>query len=461
LSDRFAVELKVLDLVHRHGTDSLAFVAVESGMRHWFDFALPTGTGACVAYVDCGTAWVAAGAPLVDIGQRPRAAGRFVDAARASGHRACFFASDSLSGVALKRIQVGEQPIFNPAAWLVELPGHRRLREQLRRARAKGVIVQWVDPSDLRDGTALRSDVSRLRDEWLGSRRMEPMNFVVAAQPFQHPTEHRYFVARRDGALVAFLSAVPIGRRGWLVEDLFRSGLAPNGTTELMIHALMQEVVGSEYVTLGPTPLAGEVPRLLRLARWVARPLFDFAGLRSFRERLHPQAWKPVWLVFPAAQSPFSTIVDVLRAFASGSLLRFAGKSLLRRPSALCWALALPLPPWTTALACIAALDCGMLLGFSRITLVLWTLFDGGLLWALLRAAVRPQRTNLVLVAALASGDAALSLAHLTSVGFGRTGSEISLRAAATVAPLVGAMVLASLAWRARTALHHDYRAAA
>jgi phosphatidylglycerol lysyltransferase len=440
----------VVDLAVARGRDALSFLAVESGMRHWFDVPTPEGTGACVAYVDTSQAWVAACSPLVDAEpdayarELSRAAARFVDAARASGRRACFFASDGPDDGGLSRLLIGEQPIFRPREWVRELSRHRRLREQLRRARAKGVRVRRVPSSELAEGLVLRLEVERLADDWLRSRHIEPMGFLVAPEPFRAPSEHRYFVAELGGRPVGFLSAVPIGRRrAWLVEDVFRGPAAPNGTTETLIVALMRDVEGSEYVTLGLTPLSGALAWPLRVARWVSRPLFDFQGLRAFRDRLHPQEWQPVWLAYPPRALPVMAVVDSLRAFARGSLLGFAARSLARHPSGLPWALALPLPVWTAALAWLVAIDRASLLGFPRSELALWTAFDVLLLLVLVRVAMRPRRSRMLLATSLAAVDAVLSLGHLAWVGFGSTSLQASLRGIATIAPAVGALLLA------------------
>src|SRR5512143_1689335 len=129
---------RVLELVRRHGWNATAFQTLEAGYRYFFD-----GDDACVAYVDTGGAWVAAGAPVAAHDALGAVAGRFLDAARAAGRRACFFAAEErLGGAApLRSVRIGEQPVWDPSHWDQVVARHRSLREQLRRARAKGVTV--------------------------------------------------------------------------------------------------------------------------------------------------------------------------------------------------------------------------------------------------------------------------------------------------------------------------------
>lgn len=424
----------------------MSFLAVESAMRHWQDEPPPEGTGACVSYVDTGTAWVAACGPLLD-GAAPdpsAASARFVAAARARGKRACFFATEQADVEGMSRLLIGEQPVFHPRDWLERLHERKRLREQLRRARAKGVRVRRVDDRELAPGAPLRVEIDALAHAWLASRHIEPMGFLVAVEPFHHPAEHRYLVAERAGRVVAFLSAVPIyARRAWLVEDLFRAPDAPNGTTETLLHALLTAVAPDERVTLGLTPLSGPVAWPLRLARWVSRPLFDFAGLRAFRERMRAHAWERVWLLYPRGQPAWLTLVDSLRAFARGSLVRFAATSFARHPSGLPWLLAFPLAPWTLVLAWLATTGHARLLGFHHVELLLWVAFDALLLLLLVRAAMRPRASRMLVATGLAGIDATLSVGHIGFVGFGVTVAAHVLRAMATGAPLLGTLLLA------------------
>lgn len=79
---------RVLALVRRHGWNATSFQVLERGFRYFF-----VDDDACVAYVDTGGAWVAAGAPLAAQARVGEVAGAFVAAADAAGRRASFFAT--------------------------------------------------------------------------------------------------------------------------------------------------------------------------------------------------------------------------------------------------------------------------------------------------------------------------------------------------------------------------------
>lgn len=431
------------ELVRRFGSDAVSFLAFESTMRLWFE-AGPAGTSeAVVAFNDTGKAWVAAGAPIAEASRIPQVAARFVESARQQGRRACFFATESGAIDGFARLLLGEQPVWEPADWPRMLAGHRRLREQIRRSKAKGVTFRRVEAAELeRDGT-LRGKVESLAREWLASRRMVPMGFLVALEPFHFATEHRYFIAERQGQVIEFLSAVPVyARRGWLIEDILRGRRVPNGTTEALIDALMRDVADSGFVTLGLSPLSGAIPTWLRAARFVTSPFFDFQSLRRFRQRLRPSRWERVWLLYPGSGAPLVPVIESLRAFAGGSLVRFALRSIARGPSGPPWALALPLVPWTLLLAVLMLTGRSSLVGFSPAALFAWVAFDVLLTAQLMRSATRPRPRRLAVSAAAALIDAGLSIPHLIAGGFGRALAPILLRSLAAFAPCFGAAVL-------------------
>lgn len=426
--------------LREHGADAVSFQGLESGMSWWH---APRGDAA-VAYFDTGRSWIAAGRPLAAPSECAQAVAGFAAAARSAGRRPVFFGVESLEPFpGMKRLQLGLQSVLDPAQWQATLRRSAKLREQLRRARAKGVTIRLVAAEELAPGAPLRAAVMELARAWLSSRRMEPMTFLVAVEPFNEPREHVYLAAEHRGALVQFLSAVPIYARGaWLVEDMLRGGTAPNGTTELLLDRLMREVgARSSFVTPGLTPLTGALPRWLEAARFVLRPLYDFDGLRRFRARLSPARWEPVWMAWDHGAAPL-VLLDVLRAFAGGRLLGFGWRTLVRRPNGPPFALALPLVAWTAALALIAAAGRQQLLAFSAPALWAWVAYDIALLAMLFRAASRPSAARLLAVTAMAALDAVLSTRHLAVTGLGGAALPAALRLAATAGPVFGTLGL-------------------
>jgi len=271
----------------------------------------------------------------------------------------------------------------------------------------------------------------------------------VALDPFRLPDEHRYYVAERDGRVVAFLSAVPLyARRGWLVEDLLRGATAPNGTAEQLLVAFARDAGDAAVITLGLAPLTagGGLPAWQRAARALARPLYDFGGIRAFKERLHPTSWEPVWIAFPEGGRAAVHVGDALAAFAGGSPARFALRTVLLRPAGSPWLISLLLAAWTAMLGTVAAAGRPELLGLDRVQLGLWALFDALFALLLFRFALRPRPRRLALAAGMALADGALYVHHLAAASSSGIAWLSPLRAAAAAGPVVAA---GALGWAA------------
>src|SRR6187455_1377186 len=146
-----------LTALTRFGTDAVAFQGLESSIAWWYDdAAAAAGTGGAQPYLDTGRSWIAVGRPLAPADVMATAAQRFAAAARTRGRRAVFFGVEALDAFAgFRSLALGLQSVLFPAEWPATLRRSRKLREQLRRARAKGVTVRIVDAGELAPGTAV------------------------------------------------------------------------------------------------------------------------------------------------------------------------------------------------------------------------------------------------------------------------------------------------------------------
>lgn len=435
---------RVLALLKRHGWNATSFQILEPGFRYWFD-----GDDGCVGYVDTGRAWVAAGSPVAAPERFAEVTARFAAAAAAAGRRICCFATELRfhDGVQWSSMRVGDQPSWAPSDWTSVLRDSRSLREQLRRARAKGVTVRRLGPAELAPGQPIRAELDGLIARWLASRPIAPMGFLVHVDPFTFPDQRRYFVAQCEGRVVAFLSAIPIyARPGWFFEDFLRNPGAPNGTVELLIDAGMR-AAGAEdipYVTLGLVPLSGEIGPWLRAARRWGKALYDFDGLRAFKAKLKPRAWDPIFLSYPPGRSGFVAMFDTLTAFSRGGLLRFGLETLLRGPAIVMRVLAVLLLAWTVLLALPGAARWFPSLAWQWG----WVGFDVVLALSLLALSHRWRAPLADLIATAVTADAVLTLGQAIAYDLPRRRGllDIAVAAIAVCAPTGAAILL----WNAR-----------
>jgi len=339
------------DLVLAHGRNATCYQILNPGFRRWF---APEGD-AVVAYVPSAGVRVVGGDPVCPPERLAGVVAAFEDEAAARRRRVCYFgAEEPLAGVLRSRgpsdrLVLGAQPLWSPESLVGALAGKASLRAQVHRARNKGVTARrW--PSA--DATG-HSGLARCLDDWLATRGLPPMHFLVEPETLERLEDRRVFVAERRGVAVAFLVASPIpARDGWLIEQIVRGSSgdrqAPNGTSELLLQTAALELAahGADLVTLGLAPLAERagrathslthppwlIRRLLSGVRRFGRRFYDFEGLESFKAKFLPDAWEPIYAIAGERRIGLRTLYAIAGAFGGTSPVTFLGRAVLRRP---------------------------------------------------------------------------------------------------------------------------------
>jgi phosphatidylglycerol lysyltransferase len=330
------------DLILRHGWNATAYQLLNPGMRLWF-----SGSGdAVIGYVRHRNVCVVAGAPVCAAQRLAAVAAEFERDAAARGARTCYFGAGARleaiygddPGSAL--VPLGAQPVWEPAGWPSIVTDHASVRAQINRARNKGVSVAEWEPARATNHPALR----RVLDEWLGTRGLPPLRFLVEPNTLGLLRDRRVFVAERAGEVVGFLVASPVpARAGWLVEQIVRGAGAPNGTNVRLVDAAMSTLAaaGAAYVTLGLAPLSRRAPPAPRatdlwlqlVLRWVrahGRRFYNFDGLDTFKARLQPHAWEPIYAISRERRFSPTTLYAIAAAFGGGSPVALGVRAVAR-----------------------------------------------------------------------------------------------------------------------------------
>ncbi len=316
-------------LVLAHGWNSTCYQILNPGIRHWFSAA----GDAVAGYVRRHGTLVVAGAPVCRQERLAAVAEEFESEASASGLRVCYVCAEERLDTIYEhspkhaRVVLGAQPVWDPARWEALAQERRNVRQQLRRARNKGVRIERVEPRD-----ALRDfELHACVHDWLSAHPLPPLHFLVEPFALDGVLEDRLIlVARRAGKAVAMLVASPVpARNGYLIEQIARSTIAPNGTTELLIDHAMRTIAieGRRYATLGLVALADELPgemsrnpwwmrRLMTLARVHANRFYNFRGLLQFRRMLGPERWEGVYAIVNEPSFTLATFYDLGGAFS-------------------------------------------------------------------------------------------------------------------------------------------------
>lgn len=320
----------------------MSYQILNPGIAHWFT----ADHEAVVGYATSSGYRVVAGSPVCAEEHLAGVASDFTaDAARAR-KRVCYFgAQDRLVQVLAAHEQrtailLGAQPVWHPNDWASIIAGKSSLRQQLARARNKGVSVSSWQAEYATNHPIL---TQRLH-EWLARRGLPPMHFVVEPDTLGVLADRRVFVAERAGHVVGFLLASPVPlRNGWLVEQMIRSATAPNGTIELMLDTAMHAFAaeGAAYVTLGLSPLSHKarieplsqplsVRALLFWVRLHGQRFYNFEGLDRFKAKFQPHSWEPVYAIAAGRHIPLHMLYAIAGVFGGTSPLWFISQALVR-----------------------------------------------------------------------------------------------------------------------------------
>lgn len=303
---------RALQILQKHGYHATSFQILESGYSYWFS----KHTDAVVAYIQHRSVRVVAGPPVASDEELVDVTTCFLKECEENEFRAVFISVDSSFFQRVETLglvdtlPIGDQPEWELRQYRTDTPQHRTLRSQVRRAERKGVLVRMLTPDEVQqDDGQIFAEIAWIVEQWKSTRRMSPMQFMVALQPFHLPTERRYFIATCERRPVGVLIAIPVyAQNGWFFEDVLRVPNAPNGTVELLIHTAMQllQEEGAEYATLGLCPFVrldtkeGDHPWLKRSMSWAYEhlgSLYQFKGLYAFKQRFVPQHWEGQYMV--------------------------------------------------------------------------------------------------------------------------------------------------------------------
>lgn len=335
---------EVRELVVRHGWNATAYQILNPGIERWFS----TRRDAVVGYVTYGGYRVVAGGPVCAASRLGAVLEEFEDDTHARGLWSCYFAADERVADELAqrgpfdRILLGAQPVWDPNEWPQILERKASLRAQLSRARNKDVSASRWPRHQAED----HPELHRCLDDWLETRGLPPLHFLVEPETLGRLYDRRVYVAVQGErrTVLGFLVASPIPQRdGWLIEQIIRGRGATNGTSELLLDAAWRDLAdtGARYVTLGLSPLSQRCdisyPHqriwLRFVLGWVrahGRRFYDFDGLDAFKAKFLPARWEPIWAITSERSVGPATLWAISGAFGRMSPPRLLVVALWR-----------------------------------------------------------------------------------------------------------------------------------
>ncbi len=325
---------KAREIVLEYGWNTTSYQILNPGIVRWF----AASNSGVVGFVSAKGVRVVAGAPICKQENLREIADEFENDAAQNSESVCYFCAESrLESIYAQtrnhaKFLLGAQPVWNPKNWAEIVKTHKSLRAQLNRARNKNVeITEWTN------GKAHNNPLLiECLQEWLDSKGLPPLSFLVEPDTLSRLFDRRIFVAEYDKQIVGFLILSPVAmRNGWLFEQFIHRPGAPNGTVELMIDKAMRVIAAENYnyATLGLAPLSKRAivapfknPLWLRfLLAWMRKHgqrFYNFDGLDAFKAKLQPENWEPVFALSNERRISPKTLYAIASAFSGNAPFR-------------------------------------------------------------------------------------------------------------------------------------------
>ncbi len=285
---------------------------------------------AFLMYAKRGRSWVALHGPVGPVEDWQALIGRFVALADAHGGRAAFYQirPETLGlylDAGLQIMKLGEEARIDLASWSLAGPGRSHLRYALKRGARDGLTYERV-PRDA-VATLIRS-LAMISSQWLAGRGAREKGFSVAWFSPAYVAAQSVALVRQNGRPVAFATLMTTDLHEEASIGVMRHlSDASAYAMEFLFTSLALDLQGQgwRWLSLGMAPLSGLAAtplasiwhRLGGLLWQHGGRLYDFQGLRRFKNKFQPE-WQPRYLAASGTVGPFLALADVA-ALAGGA----------------------------------------------------------------------------------------------------------------------------------------------
>lgn len=296
-------------------------------------FLFSDAGGAFIMYGVQGSTWVALSDPVGRPEEVPDLCWAFIDQAQRANCRPMFYEVGPQHlpvyvdlGMALHK--VGEEAVIPLQNFSLSGAAFKSLRATHNRQERDGLRMELLTPPH---DAALLAELATVSEAWLGGKTAREKGFSVGRFEPSYLARFPIAVVRRapDGPILAFANVLAPGDGRRVSVDLMR--YLPDeasGMMEFLFLTLMEHYrdLGATEFSLGVAPLAGlserSVGRLWnRFGRLIYRhggAFYNFAGLRAFKQKFHPD-WQPRYIAVPPGLSPTRAMTDVALLIAGGA----------------------------------------------------------------------------------------------------------------------------------------------
>jgi phosphatidylglycerol lysyltransferase len=238
--------------------------------------------------------------------------------------------------------KLGETALVTLADFTLAGKRGESLRHSHNRAKRDGAEFELLEQPL---PAPLWSTLKAISDAWLAGLGAAEKGFSLGNFNLDYLRRSPIAVVRVEGQIVAFANLMPdYGRHEELSIDLMRYGpAAPSGTMDFLFIELLlyARTRGYRYFNLGMAPLGGvgetryarAGERVAGLAFQYGNRFYNYKGLRSFKEKFHPE-WRSSYFAYPVLTALPPLLIDSA-ALIAGGYRRIVFKPDAPEPSAV------------------------------------------------------------------------------------------------------------------------------
>lgn len=222
-------------------------------------------------------------------------------------------------------VKLGEEAIMDLTTFSLEGNTRKSLRHAHGRLVKQGLTFEVRRAADV---PAILPEIKTISDAWLATKNSSEKGFSLGYFSEDYLLRTDMALVIHEGRIVGFANLLASEPRTELSIDLMRyQPDAPPGIMDYLFCQLMMwgREQGYQTFNLGMAPLSGLdnkplAPRWNRFASFLfqhGEHFYNFQGLRSYKEKYHPQ-WEPRYLAYNSAAPLPMVLTHVAALIANG-----------------------------------------------------------------------------------------------------------------------------------------------
>jgi len=277
-----------------------------------------------------GRSWIALGDPVCPAEQVPDFIRMFLERCDDFGATPVFHEvhKDYLHhyvDFGLTFIKLGEEARVNLEKFSLESSQASRFRQSIRRLAKDGLSFRVLPPEEV---APIMDELQMVSDDWLSEKTGGEKGFSLGFFNRDYLARFPIAVIEREGRILAFADLWASSLNRELSVDLMRYHHdAPKGVMEALFAHLMVwgKEAGYQSFALGMAPMSGfeqspVAPLWTRLGFFLyehGEPIYNFQGLRAFKEKFNP-VWESRYMASPGGFRLPRILADVAALIAGG-----------------------------------------------------------------------------------------------------------------------------------------------